>query len=171
MTAQVRDSIHFEGRDFALASEPLGTWLARRRNRDLRFRRPHTACSRGYVASWAVARGRLYLTGFTATWPDGREATVEELFDRYPPSYYASTHALDPAHAGPGHFAFWFSETVCCPFGRLLRYEHVAYGGIRERDLFLRFHDGFLVGSSIRENTLPPIDPFEAELEDLDLDV
>jgi hypothetical protein len=61
MTAQVSDSLLFEGRRFSLSCEPLITWLWRRKNKGLHFKRTNTALSRGYRANWEFQKGRLYM--------------------------------------------------------------------------------------------------------------
>ena len=165
MTAQRMDTIVHEGRRVRLAAEPLALWLMRKRNRKIRFAAPHTACWRGYESAWAVARGRLYLTHFSAKFRDGTQAKIDDLFVNYTQEFYRSAGALDPANAGPGHFAFWVSGVLFCPMGQLLAYEHDGYMSVYERDLLLYFRDGFLVGSRIEENQAPapqPDDDFEA---------
>lgn len=152
MTAQISDGILFEGRQFRLASEPLASWLQRRKNKQLRFRRTSTACSRGYGAAWKVVRGRLYLTKFVATLVDGTPASMENLFAYYTDQFYASSKAYTPENAGPGRFAFWFTGMLRCPMGKQLAYRHFGYGSIYERDLCLCFKEGHLVGSRIVDN-------------------
>lgn len=161
MTAQMPDCLTFEGREFELASEPLGQWLGRPKNRQLRFRAPHTACRRGYYASWEVARGRLYLTSFSARLVDRMPATVESLFANYSRQYLDSVKADDPSNAGPGRFAFWCNGILRCPFGEQLNSDHSGYGSKYEGDLLLNFKDGFLVGQRIvnNENVLQSREP------------
>ena len=110
MTAQVSDSMKFEGRWFSLSCEPLRYWLERRKSRKdrpLRFRPRSTACSRGYFVKWEIARGRLYMTSISGTLMDGSTVTPDALFANYSKQYLDSVGANDPANAGPGTFAFW----------------------------------------------------------------
>ena len=62
MTAQISDSLIFEGRRFSLSCEPLITSLWRRKITALQFRMSNTACSRGFSSTWEIQRGRLYPT-------------------------------------------------------------------------------------------------------------
>jgi len=149
MTAQISDSLNFDGRRFSLSCEPLGIWLDRRKNSALRFKRINTACWRGYRAGWEIARGRLYLRDFAASWPDGKPATLQALFGNYSHQYLDSVGANDPANAGPGAFAFWVTGTMCCRFGKTLQYVHMDYESITEGELQLVMKDGFLVGQRI----------------------
>ena len=88
MTAQFTDSLYHEGRYFSMAGEPLYDWLARKKNRNIRFRRRSTALSRGYTSRWAILRGRLFLTRFTARLPNGRFAGFRTLFENYSDQFY-----------------------------------------------------------------------------------
>ena len=149
MTAQVSDGLKFEDRWYGLSCEPLITWLWRRKNKGLRFRRTSTACSRGYGAKWALHNGRLYLTSISGTFADGSPVTLESLFVNYSKQYLDSVGANDPFNAGPGAFAFWVTGTLRCSFGKLLRYEHAGYSSIYEGEIHLCMEDGFLIGTRI----------------------
>lgn len=169
MTAQVSDSLIFEGRGFSLSCEPLITWLWRRKNRGLQFRMSNTACSRGYSSTWEIQRGRLYLTSISGTLRDGTAATLESLFVNYSKQYLDSVGANDPANAGPGAFAFWVTGTLRCSFGKLLKYEHMGYSSIHEGALHLCMQDGFLIGSRIVHRELrkrPPKVDVEDEFDE-----
>jgi len=149
MTAQFSDYLMFEGRRFALDTEPLSPWLACKKNRAIRFRRSGMSHQRGYRASWAVHRGHLYLTHFSARLSNGRFAGLKTLFENYSQQFYQDHRANHPDNQGPGSFAFWFSGWLCCHFGELIRYEHSAYGSLFEGALQLLFKNGFLIGQRI----------------------
>lgn len=152
MTAQVSDSLEFEGRSFSLSCEPLRNWLQRPKNRKdktLRFRSMSTACRRGYGARWEITGGRLYLTSIHAHLIDGSPVTPAMLFTNYSKQYLDSVGINDPANDGRGTFAFWVSGLIWCSFGRLLRYEHMGYSSVYEGELHLFMKDGFLIGQRI----------------------
>lgn len=155
MTAQVGDSLGFEGRRFSLACEPLADWLSRRKNKALRFRQRHTACSRGYVARWEVSRGRLYLASIAGTLSGGTVASLDALFVHHSKQSLDSVGANAPANAGPGAFAFWVTGTLCCALGPLLKYAHTGYESISQRELHLVMRDGFLIGTRIVQREMP----------------
>lgn len=161
MTAQVPDSIFFEGRWRNLSCEPLAPWLARKKNDHLRFRSASTACRRGYRAEWMLERGRLFLTRFTGRFADGQQADIASLFESYSDQFYRDCGASNPSNLGPGRFAFWVTGTLGCNVGRLLRYEHIGYQSLYEGELHLIFDQGFLVGQRIvrREWSAPDISP------------
>lgn len=156
MTAQIADALWFEGRHFRLSEEPLGSWLGRRKNRHIRFLRGNTACSRGYTAAWAIYRGRLYMTHFQASLPDGSPVTMDTLFGNYTDAFYESARAYAPENEGPGVYAFWFTGALVCPFGARLLYQHYGYGSVYEYELCLNIQDGFLLGSRIVDYTALP---------------
>jgi hypothetical protein len=149
MTAQISDSLKFEDRWFSLACEPLGEWLYRRKNKTIRFKHGNTACWRGYQASWEIVRGRLYMCGITASWPDGTTVVASELFNNYSAHYLDSAGANNPVNAGPGVFAFWVTGTMRCTFGDIRKYEHIGYESVYEGELHLVMRGGFLVGQRI----------------------
>ena len=170
MTAQVGDGLKFEGRRFSLDCEPLAAWLSRRKNKTLTFRRRHTACWRGYVATWEVFRGRLYLTSISGTLSSGSAASVEALFANYTDQYLDSVGANDPANAGPGAFAFWVTGTLWCSFGPLLKYEHTGYASIRQSELHLVMREGFLIGSRIVQREVKESHDFDIEADLIDIE-
>jgi hypothetical protein len=154
VTAQIMDKIQFERRSFALADDPLQSWLGRRKNRRMRFPATSSACRRGYRCGWEVSSGRLYLTKFVPSVPGSYLPSLSMLFENYSEQYYAGVAQGDPNHAGAGAFAFWVSDGVRCPFGELLEYHHSGFESVWEFDLLLSFQSGFLVGSRIRLNGL-----------------
>lgn len=135
MTAQTPERLIFEGREHSMCSEPLGDFFGLGGKRP-EFRSPHTACWRGYVGTWEVIDGRLYLTQLKGWLKSGEEATLETVFPGY----------------GERVFAHWFTDTVRLPQGKQLEYVHMGYGSTYERDLLLRFSKGELIERSVREN-------------------
>lgn len=146
MTAQMPDMIVIEGVDHALFSEPLEAYYQLERRPH--FIPLHTANWRGYVASWEVRDGRLYLTKIAAkvcevamAWncPQDQQRKVE-LVDLFPAS------AAEPV------FADWFSGTLRVPLGALLENRHMGYESVYEFDLMLSVEKGRVVSTSARDN-------------------
>lgn len=135
MTAQLSERLIFEGHDYAMCSEPLSDFFRFGGHRP-DFRPPHTACWRGYIGTWEVTDGRLYLTALQGWLKTGEEANLETVFPGY----------------GTRVFAHWFTNTVRLPQGKQLKYVHMGYGSTYERDLLLRFSKGELIGRLVREN-------------------
>ena len=51
-------------------------------------------------------------------------------------------------------FADWFSGEIRIPTGKQLKYIHLGYQSIFEKDIFLNFKDGILLSERIKENKL-----------------
>jgi len=118
-----------------MCSNPLYAYFALGGTRP-DFRHSTTACWRGYVGTWEVLEGRLYLIALTGWLNGGEQATIETVF----PSYRERV------------FAHWVTGTVRLPQGKLLEYVHLGYASTYERDLLLQFKKGELIGRFVREN-------------------
>lgn len=130
MTAQIPESLHFQGEDRALCTNPLDSYFALGGARPA-FADTSTALWRGYVGRWAVVDGRLYLVGLSGTLGDGAPASLETVFPGY------------------GHrvFAHWYTGTLRLPQGRRLKYVHMGYGSVHERDLLIDVARGVVTGT------------------------
>ena len=85
-----------------------------------------TALWRGYVGSWEIVDGRLYLIGISGTLKGGEEAALITMFPDFPDRV----------------FAHWYSGTIRIPQGKELEYIHMGYGSTFERDLLLDLFKG-----------------------------
>ena len=134
MTAQVTETLIYQGNTYDMCTNPLGNLLALRGVE--RLVSPHTACWRGYRGTWAIESDALYLKAIKAyVGLEGGglyEHTVQGLEALFPES-------------PDGVFAHWFTGEVRCPMGKRLRYVHMGYGSQYEFDLFLAFQHGRLV--------------------------
>lgn len=83
MTAQVPERLFFEGREYGMATEPLRGYLARHWKK-LRFRPSSTALWRGYIGTWEIRDGRLFLIDLDATLSDGTAVNLPLLFPDAP---------------------------------------------------------------------------------------
>lgn len=142
MTAQIADQLTHQGRTLPLFTLALEPYLALANHAHaLASVHRHTACFRGYRAAWALRDGRLFLTGLDGYWDDGRVLTLQHLFP-------------DTVHAVA---ADWFSGTLRCPLGKRLRYAHLDFASVYERDLLIDIQHGVFVGESERCNTVAPV--------------
>lgn len=140
MTAQISEQLHYKGQELALCAEPLGYYLKTVR-KDFELEATSTALWRGYVGTWTIEKGHLYLVklhGFRSTSAGSIEISLGDLFPDFP----------------DGVFAHWYSGEARCPMGGLLEYVHGGYASTYERDLFLRFDKGRLISERIVENGL-----------------
>jgi hypothetical protein len=134
MTAQTPETLHYEGEQLSMCTEPLGDFFK------LAGLKPQrgivsTALWRGYVGEWEIIDDRLYLIGINGEL-DGIDVNLETFFPGYPDRV----------------FAHWFSGTIRAPQGRLLKYVHGGYGSIYERDLLMKIEKGVVRETTIREN-------------------
>lgn len=137
MTAQIPERLLYEGVERDMFTEPLESFF------EMGGERPQwpSECSalwRGYLGSWRVVDGRLYLIGLSGMFEDAPPVHLEQVF----PSY------------SNGVFAHWFSGAVRLPQGERLSCVHMGFGSTYERDEFLIFERGVLKRKLFRENGL-----------------
>ena len=132
MTAQIRDKIFYKGRQYSLATEPLRPYLEAM---DIRYTGISTGNYRGYVASWEVRDKKLYLVELMIPGFKPEMDRVEDLFPEEDKT-----------------FAEWYTGKLRIPHGELLEYVHNGYGSLYEKELFLRFLNGKLIGESEIDN-------------------
>ena len=135
MTAQIGEILYYEDREHRMCSEPLGDYFAFG-GESPAFESNCTALWRGYVGTWEILDGRLYLVGLSGTLKDGTEATLASLFPSFPDRV----------------FAHWFSDTLRIPDGKLLDYVHMGYGSTYERDILIRLEKGVVTATEVRTN-------------------
>lgn len=110
------------------ASHPRVVWLSPEESlsrKDLPPAIGSTACWRGYIGSWEVRDGRLYLTRV--------QGCYEILGDEPVP-------------------ADWFSGVLRVPRGEVLQYVHMGFESVYERDLYLKVEAGAVVETWTVEN-------------------
>ena len=128
MTAQVSETLILNGQKTKMCACPLDGFLAANTKR-WNFAANCSACWRGYIGTWEIVDNRLYLKAIEGELTTGQEASLETLFPGYP----------------DGAFAHWFSGTIRCPQGKMLKYVHGGFASKYERDLFMEFKCGVLV--------------------------
>ena len=135
MTAQISEKLFYEGKQVGMCTNPLRDYFTFGGGQP-KFACNCTALWRGYVGTWEIVHGRLYLVGLHGTLDDGSDATLATVFPDYPDRV----------------FAHWYSGTIRVPQGKLLKYVHAGYGSTYERDLFLELEKGVVVGQRVQDN-------------------
>ena len=102
-TTQIPESIIIAGQKHSLFTNPLEQYYGPNHPRPP-FKAPHTALWRGYVGTWEIDRGVLYLKAIRAWTPQG-EVGLEALF---------------PGHKGRVA-ATWFTGQLRVPQGKILK--------------------------------------------------
>jgi hypothetical protein len=133
-TAQLPDRLIYEGKEQALYSNPLESYYGKENPRP-KFQMWHTANYRGYVATWEIDQGVLYLKAIRARM-DGKEVGLDYLF---------------PGHPGRVE-ARWFSGRLRVPQGKMLHYVHQGYAQVFEQELFITIKDGKVMGTETIDN-------------------
>ena len=138
MTAQIPEKMIYKGEELSLCDEPLHYYM-QTVAKDLKLEAPSSALWRGYVGTWTIEDGRLYLVklkGYKSSDSGALEIELGEVFPDYP----------------DGVFAHWFTGELRCPMGGLLEYVHGSYASRYEMDLFLKLEKGVLVSERIVNN-------------------
>jgi hypothetical protein len=104
-----------------------------------------TSCWRGYIGTWEIVEDKLYLIELKGYPGNNKRFTMNSLFPNQERVY-----------------AEWYSGEIKIPQGKMLHYEHMGYMSLFEKDLFLEFNKGMLVGSREVDNTktFDPKDPY-----------
>lgn len=132
MTAQIRDTIIYNSQEYSLATEPLRSYLEAK---GIEYPSTSTGNYRGYIASWEVIDNKLYLTHIKI------------------PEFLSEMDS--EANLFPGEektFAEWYTGRLRIPYGELLEYVHQGYGSVYEKELYLRFLNGNLLGEDEKDN-------------------
>ena len=136
MTAQIGEKIIYNGDEYHIATEPLNPYLEKH---NIEFKAYWTACWRGYYGSWEIEDDKLYLIDLRANLPINDKETKEVGID----------------YLFPGQekvFADWFTGEIRITYGKILKYVHMAYESIYEKEMFLKIENGRLVGRRDIEN-------------------
>ncbi len=135
MTAQIGESLVFQGESVTMFSEPLSAYFMMG-GQEPDFGCTSTALWRGYLGSWEIMEKRLYLVKLSA--PDDRDVGLESIFPGYPDRV----------------FAHWYSGVLRVPRGKRLQYVHMGYRTLYERDEMLEVDRGVMTRSWVQVNTL-----------------
>ena len=135
MTAQVSEKLIYKGESLSLCSNPLSPFLEQS---NFQFRISSTACWRGYIGSWEIENGRLYLKSILGNLKNGQPINIETLFPGY----------------SNGVFAHWYSGELRCPRGKLINYIHGGYASQYEEDMFILIERGCVISERVIKNGL-----------------
>lgn len=135
MTVQVPDTLLHDGEELSLFGNPLDDYFTMA-GINLNFMGRVIAGSRGYVATWDIVNGRLYMVALSG-WSGRQTRAMNFVFPEYSDRV----------------FAHWYSGVLRVPFGRRLRYVPEGYTALlHERDLLIDIDRGCVTRSQIRHN-------------------
>lgn len=134
MTAQVFEKIRYQGKRMSLATCPHfpedhpriikvpEAELLRMVEDDELGIVLSTACWRGYIGSWSIRRGKLYLTRLEGSFRlEGKDAI----------------------------FADWFSGNLRIPRGKILDYIHMGFDTVYEEEIILTLEQGLVTDTKV----------------------
>jgi len=130
MTVQIREVLFYKGCIYQIATEPLSQLLDIMGDERPVLMAPHTACWRGYTGTWQIKDNKLFLIDFKGYDKNHKKVGIDYIFP-------------DQKKI----FAGWYTGEIIIQTGRMLHYEHAGYMSVYEKDLFLKFEKGILVGS------------------------
>lgn len=123
-TAQVSDVVLIDGKSYALNTNPLGAHLASLGEKAPKFDSPHTANWRGYVATWELADGKLYLRKVEGYRDAPARDTDSDTDDGIP--IVDGMAELFPSRNDV--VATWYTGALIVPDGEMVDYVHMGYG-------------------------------------------
>jgi hypothetical protein len=147
-TSQQPDVLIYKGKSYDLFANPLEDFYKGKRTRPSFRVKPNVISTgnwRGYVATWSLENGSLYLLKIDAwicrDW-DEKSCRMVNLKNLFGNRYLEGRVRAD-----------WFSGNLRMPDGELLQYVHMGYGSVYERELTFIVESGKVVKESIVDNT------------------
>jgi hypothetical protein len=128
-TTQISEILYLNGQKHSLDSLPLEQYYNPKNPRP-QFRAPNTATWRGYLATWEIDRGVLYLQAIRA-WTDRGEVGLAELF---------------PGRKAPVA-ATWFTGQLKVPQGKMIK--PAVPQPIYEKYLMIKVEKGRVISQEV----------------------
>ncbi len=150
MTAQVPEVLYYDNQKLSMCSVPLMDYFTLA-NIEPKFRVDCTALWRGYVGTWEIIDGRLYLIGIEGHFENGNEVNLSSIFPEFPDRV----------------FAHWYSGKIRAPRGELIDYVHGGFASVYEQDIIFKVKKGMIVDTKIKNNEAQPNDYESDDLEDI----
>ena len=146
MTAQEREILYYNGKTYWLSTEPLKPLLdiiGDEKPSSSVVVMASTACRRGYIGEWEIIEDKLFLIGLEGCPEENEQFTMDFLFPNQQKV-----------------FAGWFTGEIKIPQGKVLVHDDSTT--LHEKDWYLEFDKGILVGSREVDNTktFNPDDPY-----------
>jgi len=133
MTAQISEKLFYQGRPVRLCSEPLETYFSLS-GEPRPFKLNHcSALWRGYVGTWEIINGHLYMIDISATSDSEEEITLDALFPGFPDRVYAH----------------WYSGSLRITQGEQIKYVHSGYASQYEYETLLTVERGLVTATQV----------------------
>ena len=124
-SAQVPDVIIMDGRNESLDTSPLAPYLSAHPKVMPKSDDPATDNLRGYVATWEILDGKLFLRRIDVAFRNPRASLNEEsrIIKNVIHKIFPDSRDL---------VAGWYSGALIIPRGKLVKYVHMGYGSTYE---------------------------------------
>lgn len=124
-SAQVPDVIIIDGRNESLDTSPLAPYLSAHPKVIPKSDDPATDNLRGYVATWEILDGKLFLRRIDVAFRNPRASLNEEsrIIKNVIHKIFPDSRDL---------VAGWYSGALIIPRGKLVKYVHMGYGSTYE---------------------------------------
>ncbi|MCU4154495.1 hypothetical protein J1N10_00790 [Carboxylicivirga sp. A043] len=139
-THQIPDYLVIESDTFELYTNPLTAYLNFKNEKAIshnELKSLHTACWRGYVATWKLENDSLFLTKIEGK-NNNDELISYDLIEEFGTSKV---------------FAEWFTGTLISPRGKRLQFHNMGYASVYEREKQYHVWNG-IVKREIQKNNL-----------------
>lgn len=133
MTDQVAETLHYQGHEYAMRTEPLGQYFQLMGIEPV-FNSMCSALWRGYVGTWEIKGGRLYLVKVGGFEDEDPSVTLARFFPGYPDRV----------------FAHWYSGTLRIPESTQWEFIVASDGRPGDRDFLIDVERGMVKGTSVK---------------------
>lgn len=140
MTAQRGERLIYKGEQRFMFANPLEDYFLINEKRP-NFLVESTDLWRGYMGTWEVRDNKLFLNKLEGLLEDQSEISIKTVFPNQSESVFAS----------------WVTNKLRVPDGERLKYVHLAYASMFERDLILEIKNGYLISTEVIVNEMPKI--------------
>ncbi len=137
-TAQFGDRLIYKGQTYEIFTNPLESFFNNEHPRpENLFKYSCTACWRGYIATWKIEEGRLWLVKAIEGSCDINAAEIDlsGVFGKKLPVE-----------------ATWYSGVLRVPQGELLDYVHMGYESVYEKELLITIQKGKVIKEETIDN-------------------
>lgn len=135
-TAQIPDKIIYEGKEYALFTNPLEVYFSMHPDKRPESDLMSTALWRGYIASFELIDGQLFVTDIEIeVWnEEAKEAAMKSVIDDVFPDLADRT-------------INWFSGMLTIPYGNMVSYIHMGYESLYENYILIQIKNGKFIKS------------------------
>ena len=132
LTAQIPDRITYEGKEYALNSNPLEPFFEKYPEKRPQF--SSTALWRGYIAHFEIIEGQLFVTdlfnygGYTDAKGNYKTKLISIFKTVFPKT---DKYKID-----------WYTGILIVPYGKLVQYVHMGYSSTYSKYILLEIENG-----------------------------